>query len=392
MVKPGDRVKILLISRNLPPLVGGMERLIQNLAEGLSDYTDLTVIGPRNCSQYLPGGTRVREVPSRLGSFLVASTLAALTLRNRPRFDLVIGGSGITAPILRIAALRFGCKSTVLLHGLDIVVDNRLYQSLFVPNLKRIDFVVANSDNTRKLAIGCGIEPCRIAVINPGVEEVAPPNPATSTDFRQKLGIPFNRYLLFVGRMTKRKGLSGFMRDSLPQILERIPDIGLVVVGDDPSHGLDGRGELGEVHAALGEMALQDKVRFTGQITDEDLDNCYRGAEVLVLPLIDVPGDVEGFGMVAIEAAARGTPTVAFRLGGVADAISRDNGELVSAGDYCAFTDAVCRVATTGNPDSNRCLAHSVKFHWRRYHARVRDIIWRITGMDSKVSKQVAES
>lgn len=384
MANPGDRTKILLISRNLPPLVGGMERLIYNLAHGLKEYADLTVIGPKGCSRHLQPGTPVEEVPAALGGFLISSTAATFRLRNKSRFDLVIGGSGLTAPILRLASFSLGCKSMLLLHGLDIVVDNILYQSLFAPNLKKIDFVVANSRNTRKLAIAHGVEPGRITVINPGVEEATPVDLTLIEAFRNRIGIRFDRYMLFVGRMTKRKGLSCFLRNSLPRILEKVPDAGLVIVGDDPDHGLDGRGEMNEVHNALHETGLRNHVLFTGEISDDDLHICYSGADVLVLPLIDVPGDVEGFGMVAIEAAARGTPTVAFNLGGVSDAVSGNSGRLVNPDDYASFTDAVCHVMLSGEPDRDNCISHSKAFHWHRYHAHVRGIIAQVIGIQNE--------
>jgi len=106
-------------------------------------------------------------------------------------------------------------------------------------------------------------------------------------------------------------------------------------------------------------------VRFLGAVEDDVLWDCYVAADVLVFPLIRVKGDVEGFGMVAIEAAASGTPTVAFPVGGVVDAVADGlSGSLVSEGDYEAFAAAVVSICAGGPPSSSDCRNHAKKFSW----------------------------
>jgi phosphatidylinositol alpha-1,6-mannosyltransferase len=88
-----------------------------------------------------------------------------------------------------------------------------------------------------------------------------------------------------------------------------------------------------------------------------------------------VEGDVEGFGMVAIEAAASGTPTVAFDLGGVADAISKENGHLVPPGDYDSFASRVAQVLQSNEPNADQCITHARRFTWKLYNERMRQLI-----------------
>jgi len=373
---PDDaRPHILLITRNLPPLVGGMERLLLNAAIGITGYAGLTVIGPRGCREHLPRDVTVHEVPAEPGPFLAAASWQVIRLSTRHSWAAIVGGSGLTAPLLLLGRALLRCPTMVLLHGLDVVIDNRLYRAIFLPCIRRVDRVVANSGNTRELAQARGVAPERIVVVNPGTS--LPPQPAQDEleDFRNRHGIAFTHYLVFVGRLTRRKGLSRFLRHGLAQILRAVPDCGLVVVGQNPAQSLNRLGEEAEVAKAIGETSPRDRVHFLDKLSDEDLLLCYADAAVQVFPLVEVPGDVEGFGMVAVEAAACGTPTVAFRLGGVADAVSAANGHLVPAGDYDAFAATVINILQTGEPAAASCRNFAREFAWENYHQRLRDVL-----------------
>ena len=74
------RLRVLVITRNLPPLVGGMERLLHNLILGVAEYADVTTIGPRGCRAHLPASVEAHECSNKLVGFLVGSTLTALRI------------------------------------------------------------------------------------------------------------------------------------------------------------------------------------------------------------------------------------------------------------------------------------------------------------------------
>jgi phosphatidylinositol alpha-1,6-mannosyltransferase len=370
-----DKLKILLITRNFPPLTGGMERLMQNAAQGMAEYAEVTIIGPRGCRQYIAPGVKVYETSPKLGPFLFMSVWHGLLACLRTRFDLILGGSGLTAPTLALLRLIRRSRTGLFIHGLDLVVNNTLYQSVFVPCIRVANFIIANSANTRDIATRKGVAPDRLRVINPGTRlpDLAGIEPRQA--FFDRHQIPFEKVIIFVGRMTRRKGLSRFIRNSLPTILRAEPRSGVLVVGDNPNQALTNTGEQDEVKRAVAELGLQDDIRFLGQVGDEDLLACYAHADVQVFPLVEVPDDVEGFGMVAVEAAACGTPTVAFNTGGVADAISELNGHLVEPGRYDLLSEQLVNVLRSGLPANDSCLQHASRYRWEAYHQQLGDLV-----------------
>ncbi len=87
---------------------------------------------------------------------------------------------------------------------------------------------------------------------------------------------------------------------------------------------------------------LEGRVRLLGRISDDALLSLYRGADLFVMPNLSVPGDMEGFGIVMLEAGLSRLPTVAARLEGIQDVIHEgENGHLVASGDAGAFASVI---------------------------------------------------
>ena len=80
--------------------------------------------------------------------------------------------------------------------------------------------------------------------------------------------------------------------------------------------------------------------------------------------------------MVAIEAAAYGTPTVAFAEGGVVDAVADGkSGRLVAPGDYAAYADALVETLQTGLPPADECRRHAELFSWAHHQQSLTELI-----------------
>jgi len=361
---------ILHITRNLPPLVGGMERLNWHIADELSRHAEVHVIGPQGAAALKPEHVAMSEVPLRpLPRFLLSSTAKAIATARRIRPDIVLAGSGLTAQAAWLAARASHAKAAVYVHGLDVAVRHPLYRALWHPAIRRMDVVIANSRPTAQLVRNLGVDESRIRIVHPGVTlPVAPRSSAELESFRKRYNLGNARLLLSIGRLTTRKGLREFVQHALPAIVRQAPDVLLAVIGDAPSDSLHADVQTRQsIQAAADALGIGNHLRFLGVITDPELLACaYESAAAHVFPVREIPGDPEGFGMVAIEAAAHGLPTVAFATGGIVDAVDEgQSGHLIPSGNYAALADSILRIL---NQDSDAwekgTVAFAEKFAW----------------------------
>lgn len=384
------RPRILLVTRNLPPLVGGMERLNWHMAEELAKHADVRVIGPAGSAAMAPTGVLVDEVPLKpLWKFLLHAPWRAWRAAHAWRPDVVLAGSGLTAPAAWFAARMSGARTAAYVHGLDLAVRHPGYRALWWPALRRMDRVIANSRATAALARVVGVQPDRIGIVPPGVDlpvEPAATDAAHSTtdgsavsDFRERHQLGHRPLLLSVGRLSTRKGLREFVTLALPGIVEAYPGALLLVVGDAPKDALHAQAQTPEsIRLAAEQVGVARHLRFLGTITDyQELGAIYRAADVHVFPVREIAGDPEGFGMVAVEAAAHGLPTVAFATGGVVDAVVEGrSGLLVPPGDYPAFALAVQDALAKREALRKPCEVFAARFAWPEFGAGVREVLF----------------
>src|SRR6185312_15569272 len=116
----------LLVTRNFPPLLGGMEKVNQHLLAALQERWRTALSGPTGCAAYAAPQTDVREGKVKpLPVFLLASLWHALRLARHRRPEWIVAGSGLAAPIAWVAARCSGGRTAVYLHGLDVVAPSR---------------------------------------------------------------------------------------------------------------------------------------------------------------------------------------------------------------------------------------------------------------------------
>lgn len=371
--------RALLITRNLPPVIGGMERLIGHIADTLANEHEAVIVGPR--------GARLQKQPTEFygcplsppSRFLASAAIQARNAARRYRPDFVLAGSGLAAPLARLAARKPRVPFAVYLHGLDIAAPHPLYRRLFLPAIRRADLLIANSRHTAELATNAGVPETALHILHPGVEVPAaiPGHGEAAEELRRYHALPAGPILLATGRLTPRKGFSDFVARSLPAILEAIPDAQLVVAGEVPRHAAQRSGDEAEaIRRAASAAGIAGHVHLIGPLDDSGLARAWPAAGAHVFPVRDDPADPEGFGMVALEAAAWGVPSVAFAAGGVPEAVSHGrSGYLVPAGDHGGFARATIRAVQTRAELSPGAREFAENFAWPRFENRLLQLL-----------------
>ena len=281
-----------------------------------------------------------------------------------------MAGSGLMAPVVWICSKLAGAKCAVYLHGMDIGYRGYAYRLLWRPFIRGMDFVIANSSATEKLAIEAGVDSAKIRVVFPGVcipERL--PTSRRMMELRRELELSDKKVLLSVGRLTERKGLREFVDEVLPKIVAADADIVLLVVGDAPDESIGIEVQtVDSIKVVASKRDVDANLKFLGVIKDRQrIKELFRLADVHVFPVRSIPGNTEGFGMVAIEAAAMGTPTVAYETGGIVDSVDDGvSGKLVGPGNSNTFAMAVTQLLE--HPLSETELSsHAEKFSWHRF-------------------------
>lgn len=355
-----------------------MERLLHHVYLELTRDFEVGLLGPEGCQNYIRPTSRFLTCPlSPTAVFLSCLQWRAYRLARGTRPDLIIAGSGVAAPAAQFAAKSIGAPVICYLHGLDVVARNPVYRGIFIPRIRRCDKFIVNSRKTAQLARDIGIASSSIDVLHPGVAVPVPDGLPVTPSFRGKLNASNKIILLSVGRIHQRKGLVEFIEKVMPILVNKIPNLVLVIIGEESRKALKSSGaELQRILTTARSMSLQKYVMPLGAVDDATLAMAYRESDLLIFPVLDSPDDVEGFGMVAVEAAAHGLPTVGFSAGGVPDAVKNGvSGYLVTPGDYIALADAVFRCLNEKqNAWRERCIRHAREFSWDIFGEKLRRI------------------
>ena len=375
-------MKILLLTVDFPPAVGGIQNLLAKLADGLATHHDVRVVAPVHAAA--PSW----DVSQRYGIARARSSgwwpITMLTLgwaglveaaHQRP--DVVVCGHALLGVACRVIAAAFGVPYVAMAYAYEIRAPRM--RRLAGWTLRGAALVVTVSEFSRNAVRLHDVPAERIVIIHPG-----PGDSEMSAPVETGLSLPSNaRVLLSVARLNELyKGHDMIIR-ALPLILAREPDAHFVIVGNGRLQSY-----LQRLAAAIG---VTRAVTFAGELPRAALDACYRRSELFILTSRESPADggAEGYGLAFIEANSRGTPVVGGRSGGVPDAvIDGVTGLLVDPLDVVEISDAVCCLladrelaARLGEQGRQRALS---ELSWSRYVATFDAVLAAVTTPPAK--------
>jgi phosphatidylinositol alpha-1,6-mannosyltransferase len=277
----------------------------------------------------------------------------------------------------------FKLPFVVYAHGNEILeaLQRNQYKSRLA--LQQANRVLAVSQFTAHLVEQVGVEPERIAVVHPGceVDHFRPLPPSMELRYRLLGAHSRDRVIITVGNLVSRKGHDMVIR-ALPYVRKYIPEVTYLIVGDGPC-----RTQLEILATAMG---VRDYVIFAGQMPTEDLPAIYALSDVFIMPSRErrVAYDVEGFGLVFLEASACAKPVVGGRSGGTPDAVVDGvTGLLVNPHDPEDIARALIRLLTDYDLASQLGQQGRLRvvrdFTWGHVGNRVQDILDSVPGEKS---------
>ena len=301
-------MRILFISRAFPPVIGGIEKQNFEILNALSTQAELKSI-----------------VNSKGKKFLFPFVIIALyrAFRLRKDYDVILLGDGVLAVVAAIIRCFSRVPVICIVHGLDITYSNLIYRNFWLKIFfKSIDHFIAVGNETIRQAVNRGLPVEKFSFVPNGVDISLDYQPRNKKELAALLGFePQGYYLLTLGRLVRRKGVLWFIENVMPALGS---SVSYIIAGDGKDAGL--------IRQVIKDSGAAGKILMLGNVSEADKDLLLSSVDIFVQPNIKVNGDMEGFGLVVLEAALHARPVIASRLEGLADAISDgENGILLES-------------------------------------------------------------
>lgn len=320
--------RLLFITRNFPPQIGGLERLSYFLYHHLSRHFNIILLKWSGNKRWL-----FLVLP-----YFITKSIFLILSKKVDIIYLSDGFLSLLIPILK--PLRIPIIITI--HGLDITYNNLIYQLLIPKCIFLADRIIVVSRATRKECIKRGIPQNKIEIINNGIKDIFFLNKDKEVlkeklKREYKLNIAKEKILLTVGRLIARKGIDWFLEEVIPYLKEKNDNFIYFIVGNGPLYR--------KITAIIKNKGLGSNVYLLGKVGDELLKLLYNVADVFIMPNREVKGDLEGFGIVALEAASCKLPIVASDIEGIRDALlNGKTGMLLPSKDKVRFAEAILKI------------------------------------------------
>lgn len=333
-------MRITLLTTDFVPLVGGIADYLAGLLSSSRGKIDWSVYSTVPASGFGDGAfpyriTRLSETRrkgQRVGDgFLLIRRFNTLRwylnlpweakallrrVQSECRPDAVaIGGWCKLSHFWCQACRQLRIPYLLFAYGLELVEP----VSLRLARARREDFrvarrVVSISRATKVRLLALGVQEERVVLVPPGIDpDRLQPMPETQSQaLLSSSGLAHSPFVLAMGRLVRRKGFDMAVR-AFGAIAPELPDISLVIAGSGPARF--------EVERAVADLGLGRRIRVLGEVTDVQKRALLQNCLFFVMPNRPIPGDMEGFGIVFLEAGMYGKAVIGGNNGGVPDAI-----------------------------------------------------------------------
>ena len=297
-------MKILLITLEYPPIIGGVSTYLQELYQGLEH--EVQVISPANepfyvwwCwPRWLPFYFRLRK----------------LVKENRPD-QIHVSHVLPVGTMAHWLFKSFKIPYVIFFHGTDLKAARAQPRKMkrvgvIVKNAAKIIVNSAATGELYKEVVPSGPEPL---IIRPGAPTIVATRSDASDELRTKYALSGTRVILFLARLVERKGILVAL-DAINEIMKKNIEATLVIVGDGPMRA--------RAEKRAQELKLYNRVRFIGRVETSEKWLWYSIAHLFWFPAQEMKYEWEGFGITSLEAQAHGCPVVVSDVDGLPESVN----------------------------------------------------------------------
>lgn len=360
-------LRILFVSHLNPPEdaplenMGGIQRVSEQLYNELSASPDVEVVPMIHRTTWDNIGVKV-------GHFLIR-ILAELPYRIRQHnIDIVLFTSMVSASTAYMLRRKINVPMVSINHGHDVTLNNVFYQKLVPKIFGKLDGLVSVSTATLRASLERGLNPLKGIVLPNGYDSSTAITEEGRGEGRlhlqEQLGLDLDNtiVLLTVGRQVRRKGHEWFIKEVFPKLKNNVI---YIVIGDGPEHE--------RLKKVVADSPHEKKIWLMGRQPDEILRHIYAASDIFIMPNIPVDGDMEGFGVVMLEANLAYTPAIASDIEGIKDVIEPGhNGYRIPHSEPEEFAKSIDRVIKEELPtlQVNSRKFVEEKFNWAMIASR----------------------
>lgn len=334
-------MEILFVSHKYPPVTGGMEKQSFELIKGMERYATVHKIVYTGAESRI---TFFRNLSKRINQ----------ALKQHPNIKCIHFNDALLGVFCSFHNSYRHIPLIVTIHGLDVSFPSNFYKKHLLSRLNRFSKIIAVSEATAQAAVKNGLQSEKVVVVPNGVD-ITESNPISAEEFKQKVNLPDKKILLMLGRPVQRKGFSWFISHVLPKLED---DFQVVMVGPFKKEPDFAEKLLFALPAGLSKRIMlflgypsderqlrnlqSENVHHLGHQPYSVIQALFQHSHAFLMPNIAVEGDMEGFGLVCLEASINGSLVLAANIDGIPSAIQHQkNGILIDSGNVDAWVENI---------------------------------------------------
>lgn len=323
---------VLLITNDYPPKIGGVSNYYANLVKHVKTVNIEVIANNQHQLTY------AWPFFGWIKSFF---TLLKIT-KNKNISTILVGQILPFGTVVWLIAKLKKIPYIVFTHAMDITIPQKYPRKKFLLKLilKSANKIITVSRYTKYeiLKILHNQNQRKIEIISPA-PNITPQLFPHSETMDLKNSFRHKKIILSVGRLVKRKGYD-YVIEVLPLLIKQKIDFQYIIIGSGEYQN--------QLQRLVQQLKLTDQVIFKNNLTDQEVAKYYQVCDVFIMPSRELENhDVEGFGLVFLEANSFGKPVIGGKSGGIADAIlDGKNGYLVEPKNHDMIAKALIQLLT----------------------------------------------